>query len=602
MPNNNEENLNELEELKETVEKLTEELRRQKEELQVLKEKEREEKSQPHPPEPIPYEELKRKEEVIPQESAPTGNLEESIGSKWLPRIGMVALLIGVGFFLNYAFAHWIEPLGRILIGLLGSGLLLYFGEYFENKKLHTYARIFTGGGLAVLYFSLWAAHSLYFLISTGITFFLICLVTLIAGFFAARYNSLVVAFYALIGGFIAPTLVGFAFRDTPSLIFILTYYLILNLGILGLAFAKKWKALNIAGFICTTIVYSLIQFIYQSQIKSFAPFFTFLTFYFLIFTFAPFFYNIFHKEKTLSEDIFLILFNILFYCNFSYFLLVPRYESFRGLFYFLLALFYFVLTYFTFTRNPKDKYLTSVFLGIGALLLAAAIGFQFHQYWITIFWILEALTLVWVSFKIKNYPNQTYSMRFFGLFLFIPSLIRLFAFDANISSSEFVPIFNKRVMIFLIYIIALAAVAKLYFNHKDDVSKYEKNIVPICGGLANFLIIYLMSREIIDYFGTQIYQYSDNTYLKNQRNMWLSIAWALYSFILIWIGIAKKYKLLRITALILFGITIFKVFFIDLSSLEGVARIISFIVLGILLLGVGFAYNKYKDKIREFV
>src|SRR5450432_4110334 len=47
-------------------------------------------------------------------------NLEKKIGQYWLNRIGIVAMLIGVSYFLKYAFDNnWIGPGGQIAIGLL---------------------------------------------------------------------------------------------------------------------------------------------------------------------------------------------------------------------------------------------------------------------------------------------------------------------------------------------------------------------------------------------------------------------------------------------------------------------------------------------------
>ena len=601
MPNE-EEILKELRALREEVEKL-------KKEVRILRGEE-------IPPEPVPYEEIIKKEEVIPEK--PAVGLEESIGAKWLPRLGMVALLFGIGFFLKYAFEHWlIGPTGRVILGLIGGVLLLIAGEYLESKKFHTYSRIFTGGGFTSLYLSLWAASRLYTLIGTIPAFVLACFLTIAASLFAVRYNSLVVAFYALIGGFITPVLVGPAeFPKISDLTFILTYFSILDLGILGLAFFKKWRVLNFAGFLFTAIAYSAIYFSYLHA-HPLSISFSFLTLYFLIFAFVAFLYNILRKEFTLTEDNLLILFNTLFYYGFSYYLLKPDYTNLLGLFTFCLAIFYLILAYLAFSYNPKDKYLVLIFLGICAVLVAAGLSFQLKQYWITISWTIEALILVWIGFKIKDYPHQAYPTRILGLVFLIPSLIRLFFIDSRIPLVEFTPVLNKRVLVFLIYIFTLGLIMKLYSDHKKEISEGEKNVVPAFTGLTNFLAVYLISREIVDYFGVRIEEIRKTLIrymkypqpelekiknLENQRNMWLSVAWALYSFIIIGIGIAKKYKLLRWTGLILFGITILKVFFLDLSFLKGFPRILSFIILGLLLLGVGFIYNKYKEKIREFI
>jgi len=54
--------------------------------------------------------------------------------------------------------------------------------------------------------------------------------------------------------------------------------------------------------------------------------------------------------------------------------------------------------------------------------------------------------------------------------------------------------------------------------------------------------------------------------------------------------------------ALLLLGLTIFKVFLFDLSSLEKLYRIISFIVLGAILLAVSFLYQRYRQRMAELI
>ena len=93
--------------------------------------------------------------------------------------------------------------------------------------------------------------------------------------------------------------------------------------------------------------------------------------------------------------------------------------------------------------------------------------------------------------------------------------------------------------------------------------------------------------------------QYSDlyNRYLYAQR-LSLSGIWAIYSVALIVFGFIRKHAPSRICAIVLFFITILKVFIFDLSSLQNIYRIISFIGLGVILLLVSFLYTRFKDQI----
>jgi len=79
-----------------------------------------------------------------------------------------------------------------------------------------------------------------------------------------------------------------------------------------------------------------------------------------------------------------------------------------------------------------------------------------------------------------------------------------------------------------------------------------------------------------------------------------LSILWGLYSLLLIAIGIWKNKKHLRIGAIILFAITLLKLFFYDIASLNTISKTIVFVSLGVLLLIISFLYNKYKHIITD--
>ena len=77
---------------------------------------------------------------------------------------------------------------------------------------------------------------------------------------------------------------------------------------------------------------------------------------------------------------------------------------------------------------------------------------------------------------------------------------------------------------------------------------------------------------------------------------------WALYSFILVGIGITRKFRAIRIMALVVFIITIVKVFVFDTFEIAQIWRIMSFIGLGVVLVITSFLYQKHKDRIIGFV
>jgi uncharacterized membrane protein len=78
-------------------------------------------------------------------------------------------------------------------------------------------------------------------------------------------------------------------------------------------------------------------------------------------------------------------------------------------------------------------------------------------------------------------------------------------------------------------------------------------------------------------------------------RNMGLSILWTLYAFTAMAIGMRRHVAALRIGAIALFALTVVKVFLIDLSELDAIYRILSFLVLGAVLLVASFLYARYR-------
>jgi uncharacterized membrane protein len=75
---------------------------------------------------------------------------------------------------------------------------------------------------------------------------------------------------------------------------------------------------------------------------------------------------------------------------------------------------------------------------------------------------------------------------------------------------------------------------------------------------------------------------------------------WGIYALVLISMGISKQQKHLRIMAIILFSITLIKLFIYDTEQLGTIGKTVVFVSVGILLLIVSFLYNQYKSKLLQ--
>ncbi len=117
-----------------------------------------------------------------------------------------------------------------------------------------------------------------------------------------------------------------------------------------------------------------------------------------------------------------------------------------------------------------------------------------------------------------------------------------------------------------------------------------KTSIQPAFDFVLIIALLWISSSELINWL--QIFKYPA------PYKLLLSILCGLYAFILTGAGIWKHKKHLRISALVLFSVTLLKLFFYDMSHVSTLARTAGFLSLGLLLLFVSFLYNKYKDVI----
>ena len=76
-----------------------------------------------------------------------------------------------------------------------------------------------------------------------------------------------------------------------------------------------------------------------------------------------------------------------------------------------------------------------------------------------------------------------------------------------------------------------------------------------------------------------------------------ITILWSLIAFLQMWLGMSCKYKTLRIISLSLLAMVLCKLFLYDLSNVSQGAKIVAFVVLGVVLLVLSFLYQKIKNE-----
>jgi len=536
-----------------------------------------------------------------------SSDLETRIGEKWLNRIGIIAVIIGIAFFIKYAFDNqWIGPTGRVVLGMLiGIGFIV-FGEYLKGKY-RTYSQGLVGGGIAILYVSLFAAASYYEIIPLNVGRILMVVVTIFGVLLSIRYDASAIALLGFMGGYLTPPLLSSGQNQEVALF---TYITLLNLGVFSLAYFKDWKFLNIFAFVATSVIFALWADEYYTA-DQYLPTQIFLVVFFITFAFLGIFYHIIHKAESSIVDLIFIFAVATSFFAASYFNLKEHYPGWMGLFSGVMALFYFLFSLLAYKRVKGEQKLTLTFLAISLSFLAIMVPIQLEKHWITIGWVVLATAVTWIGIRLDNGE-----LRWAGFFLLLAAVLKFFIYDVgsiDVSSPSFIAFINER------FLTAFAVALTMFFLTYLYARKRMREEFALASSIlfvaANLFLLLFLSIEVSSFFQNKMFLLqtpssasNDATYRNAYDNLVyaerfsLSILWALYSVTLMIFGFIKKVKLARIFSILLFALTIFKVFIFDLSSLEAFYRILSFIGLGTILLAASFLYARYKNTIIEAV
>jgi uncharacterized membrane protein len=331
----------------------------------------------------------------------PGTSWEFAVATNWLLRLGIVIAVIGVGFFLKYSIEHgWIGPMARVTLSVLAGLAMLGGGARLMNKPYHLIGQGLIGGGLAVLYFSMFAAFNFYHLIGMLAAFGLMAVVTLTAGVLAVRFNSMLIAILGILGGYGTPIMLSTGTVNFPGLF---GYLLLLGVGVLGIARLRSWPLLNYLGMLLT-------YFLATASInKSFTPadfpvVLAFLTAFYLLYAAVMILRNLVEREKITILELLGSLANTLAFFGLGYHVICKVYpEKFAALLALALAAVNILLAYGMLVRRQNDRGLLCMFLALGALFLALTPPLAISKQWVTASWALQGLIMLWLAGKLDS-------------------------------------------------------------------------------------------------------------------------------------------------------------------------------------------------------
>lgn len=364
------------------------------------------------PPPPPPKQEEKSFLERYP-------DLEKFIGERLITFIGIAVLVTGIAFFVKYAIdKNWIPPAGRTAIGILAGGVLLGFAHRLR-KAFTVFSSVLAGGGIAVLYFAISYSFQVYHLFPQEVAFGLLVVVTGFTVLLSIAYDRKELAVLALVGGFTTPLMVA---TGQGNFNVLCTYMLILDLGMLALAYYKKWHLVNIVSYGFTVLLFTaaLLHDVDTAVAPHYTSALVFATLFYFTFFVMNVINNLRHRVKFNAGEVIALLSNSFLYYSCGYFVLHAMHaEIYQGLFTLMVALFNFGFAFALFRRQEVDRTLVYFLIGLVVTFVSLAGPVQLEGNHITLFWAAEAALLYWLWQRSKVPLIRIASMLINGAMLF---------------------------------------------------------------------------------------------------------------------------------------------------------------------------------------
>ena len=218
------------------------------------------------------------------------------------------------------------------------------------------------------------------------------------------------------------------------------------------------------------------------------------------------------------------------------------------------------------------------------------------RQFSLSALWSIYGAALV--AYGVRR-PSR--AARYAGLLLLAAATAKVLALDFTFFDAVWhAPVLNHTFLAFALLVAAYGAAARFYARDGGRAEEGPAALPALIVG-ANLLALVALSAEAFGYFEARRPAVPETDESLRDvglaKQLSLSVIWAVYGAGLLLTGRARRARLLRLMGLALLGLTTLKVFFLDLAALDRAYRIVSFIVLGAVLLAVSYLYQKSQQR-----
>jgi hypothetical protein len=400
-------------------------------------------------------------------------DLEKFIGENLISKIGVAILVLGIAFFVKYAIdQNWINEAARVGIGILCGSIVMVFAHKLR-LKFKPFSSVLVAGAIAIFYFTIGIGFHEYHLFSQTAAFAIMLVITAFSVFISVAYDRVELAALSIVGGFAVPFMVSTG-QGNYKVLF--TYILILDIGMLVLAYLKKWNLINILAYVFTIFLYSAwlsARVMYQIAPPYKGAFFFGLIFY-MVFVLMNVINNVKERKQfTYIELIILISNTFVFYIT-GMLILKEWHPEYKGIYTIALGSFNLILGLILYKYFKADKKLVYLLVGLTLTFATLAAPVQLKGNYITLFWGAEVALLIWLSLRSQLKAFRLASMIVGGL-MFFSLMMDYFNIYIDHSNEFIKPLLNKGFITGITSSIFLFAGA-FFLTKKEGVENPELN------------------------------------------------------------------------------------------------------------------------------
>jgi uncharacterized membrane protein len=155
----------------------------------------------------------------------------------------------------------------------------------------------------------------------------------------------------------------------------------------------------------------------------------------------------------------------------------------------------------------------------------------------------------------------------------------------------------NPRFITSILTLMLIFAWAVYMRSDQDELPEVKEGVTP----MYTWFTVSLLALLSVEPAGWLYRNTIDPQQAAWTAQMAVTIVWGLYATAMLSIGFWRRIMPLRLAALALFGITAIKLLAVDMAHIDKIFRIISFFVMGILMIGASYLYHKAEKRLKQY-